>query len=102
MGFIQISLNIVLYFQLTHLSKLLNECIGISEGLPESEGQRHLARALFKLSKLYESRGNVKESAECLDRAVSIKAEIASRENSVLDSGDLAADFERLVPWMLW
>ncbi|RHZ68953.1 hypothetical protein CDV55_102531 [Aspergillus turcosus] len=75
--------------------QLLVECAKISEALPESEGQRHLARALFKLSKVFESQGCIQMSAEYMEHAVSVKDSISKRDGC-------ASDFAGLVPWMLW
>lgn len=80
-------------------SQLLEECVKISEGLPEIEGVRHLARASNKLSKVFEAVGKERESAEYLDRALTLKEEIYKLDG---ESPHGITDFEILVPWMLW
>ncbi|RHZ46901.1 uncharacterized protein CDV56_103201 [Aspergillus thermomutatus] len=80
--------------------QLLTECVKISEALLESEGQRHLARALFKLSKVFESQGCIPESAEYMERAVTVKDNIYKRDGC--ETSTSASNFGDLVPWMLW
>lgn len=81
------------------LSQHLGECIKISEALPQNEGQRHLARASYKLSKFFKTLGKEHESAELFDRAMALKDDIYKLDGAPSYGN---TDFERLVPWMLW
>ena len=80
-------------------SQHLEECIKISEALPQNEGQRHLARASYNLSEIMKTLGKERESAEHFVRAMALKDDICK-----LDGGSSYGntDFERLVPWILW
>ena len=82
-------------------SQLLNECIKISEGLPDCEGQRHLARAYYKLGSISQNLEKENESSEYMDKARCLAREISDRDECKMCE-DTASDFERLVPWMLW
>jgi hypothetical protein len=82
---------------LTHYaSQLLRECIEISQSLPDCEGQRHLARACYKLAGIFQNLEKDKESAEYIDRGRSLARDISERDSCSVE------DFDSLVPWMLW
>ncbi|RJE22879.1 NB-ARC domain protein [Aspergillus sclerotialis] len=81
--------------------QLLNECIKISEGLPDCEGQRHLARAYHKLGSISQNLEKEKEALGYMERARSLAREISKRDGCSVGE-HTAPDFERLVPWMLW
>lgn len=87
---------------LTFNSQLLEECIRISEGLPQVEGIGHLARANYKLSQILGDLGKDKESTKCLERAVSLRKDFNGLDGDYLLVNGAASDFEDLVPWMLW
>ncbi|KAJ5543129.1 hypothetical protein N7461_009132 [Penicillium sp. DV-2018c] len=82
--------------------QLLEECIRISEGLPQVEGIGHLARASYKLSQILGDLGKDKESTKCLERAVSLRKDLNGLDGDYLLVNGAASDFEDLVPWMLW
>lgn len=82
------------------ISELLEECIEISEQLPQVEGQHHLARASFKLARVLEEIGKGRESMGYMERALGLNKNIQELNGgSQKDPDD---SFETLVPWMLW
>lgn len=86
-------------------SQLLSECVAISEILPESEGQRHLAQAKYKLSILFNISQKEKESIECRQQALDLKAKLHTADAVLpIEEGVTTEQeiFERLTPWMLW
>ena len=76
---------------------LLNECITISESLPEGKG--YLARARFKMSEISEQEGNVEESQSSRKIARSLGQELLGEQ---WPSDDTETSYEKLVVWMLW
>lgn len=60
---------------------------------------RHLARANYKLSHIFETAGKERESKECLDRALTLREGIYTLDGDTPHGID---GFESLVPWMLW
>lgn len=83
-------------------SQLLSECVTISEILPESEGQRHLAKAKYKLSILYDVSCKRTESIESRQHAFDLKANLQSPGTAITEEMSEQESFERLTPWMLW
>ena len=87
-----------LRFSLIIRSDLINECIAISESLPEGLGQ--LARAMYKLALLHAEQGRAKISQETKEKARELKAKIRGNEASNDDDSEEA--YNRLNLWMLW
>lgn len=87
---------------MTSASQLLEECIKTSEGLPQAEGTGHLARANYKLSQILGDLGKNKESTTYLERAISLREDLNKLDGDYVLVNGVAADFEDLVPWMLW
>ena len=83
---------------LTLPSDLLNECVAISESLPEGEGQS--ARAMFKLSTIYAQEGKIKQGEEFGAKAQALKKKILCGDN--LDEDESEEIYNRLNLWMLW
>ena len=79
-------------------SDLINECIAISESLPEGLGQ--LARATFKLALLHAEQGRAEISQETREKARGLKARIAGKDASHDEDSEEADN--RLNLWMLW
>ncbi|KAL8736413.1 MAG: hypothetical protein Q9166_000205 [cf. Caloplaca sp. 2 TL-2023] len=77
---------------------LLNECVTISQSLPEGEGQ--LARAWYKLHTLYAQEGKIKQSEEAEDKARASRKKILRGSELVED--DSEESYDRLNLWMLW
>lgn len=76
----------------------MNECIAISECLPEGAGQ--LARAMHKLSLLHAEQGRAETSQGFRDKARGLKANINGIEASNDDDSEEA--YNKLNLWMLW
>lgn len=77
--------------------ELLEELTSISETFVEGEGQR--ARALFKLSQVYEERGRRAESKDYRERAVALRDKVdPGLQGAPVEAGE----FSELCPWMLW
>lgn len=77
--------------------ELLEELVSISETFVEGEGQG--ARALFKLSQLYDETGRAAESKYCRERAVALRDKV----NPDLQGAPVEeSEFSKLCPWMLW
>jgi hypothetical protein len=87
---------------LTFASQLLEECIKISDELPQVEGMGHLARANYKLSQVLGDLGKEKESAKCFESAVALRKDIKGLDGDYILVNGAASDFDNLVPWMLW
>lgn len=92
----------ILLWLLTSNSKLLEECIQISGGLPEVEGIGHLARATYQLSQILEDSEKEKQSSEYLQRAMELKEELDGVVGDYVLLNGASSDFEHLLPWMLW
>lgn len=76
---------------------MLEELVLIAEGLPG--GERHLARANYKLSLLYMEMGRKVESEACKQQALNLRLRLVSGEkDSALDE----EYFMALCPWMIW
>ena len=76
---------------------LLRELVIIAESL--SEGRGYLARAYFKLSRLYSDMQKPQQATDCLHKAYELRREICPAD----DKASLTeADFSALCPWMLW
>jgi hypothetical protein len=71
--------------------------VSISETFVEGEGQR--ARALFKLSKIYEEREREAESRDCRERAVALRDKI---KPELKGAPVEEVEFSKLCLWMLW
>ncbi|KAJ5173639.1 uncharacterized protein N7500_001570 [Penicillium coprophilum] len=82
--------------------QLLEECIKISEALPQAEGVGHLARANYKMSQVLHDLGKHKESTMHLEKAVNIRDELRKLDGDYVLVNGADADFDDLVPWMLW
>ena len=76
---------------------LLNECITVSESLPEGKG--YLARASFKLSELSEHEGSLEECQSSRNVARSLGRELLGEQ---WPNDDNEASYDKLVVWMLW
>ena len=77
--------------------QLLEEIVDISETFVEGEGQR--ARALYRLTKIYEDRGNQAESTACKERALRLRAALRPE---LQEAPFEEAEFSKLCLWMLW
>ncbi|KAL4735582.1 TPR-like protein [Aspergillus similis] len=82
--------------------QLLEECIRISDSLPQVEGIGHQARANYKLSQILKDLGKENESTVYLERAISLRECFNKPHSGDAASGRIVSDFEELVPWMLW
>ena len=76
---------------------LLNECVTISEGLPEGKG--YLARARFKMSELLALEGDPQQSHSNREIARALGRELLG---DAWPSDDTEASYDKLVVWMLW
>ncbi|EXF84562.1 hypothetical protein CFIO01_04730, partial [Colletotrichum fioriniae PJ7] len=77
--------------------QLLEELVSISETFIEGEGQR--ARALCKLSGIYEKKGMVKESNDSRALALEIRQKLRPEfKNNLFQE----SEFAKLCVWMLW
>ncbi|KAK5630391.1 hypothetical protein RRF57_006106 [Xylaria bambusicola] len=78
-------------------ARLLEEIVSISETFVEGEGQR--ARALYKLSEIYASLGQQKESDACRSKATTL---LANLKPELKHEPFEEATFSKLCLWMLW
>ncbi|KAI1462266.1 TPR-like protein [Annulohypoxylon moriforme] len=76
---------------------ILEQVIKVSESL--NEGERQLARALYKLSILFAEQKSREESDDCKARAREIWNRLRPEEK---DSPCEDVDYFSLTPWMLW
>lgn len=76
---------------------LLNECVGISESLPEGKG--YLARAKLKLGEFWASEGGLQQSESNQKTARALRRELLGDQWLVEDN---EASYEKLVVWTLW
>ncbi len=77
--------------------QLLEEVVGISETFVEGEGQR--ARALYKLTNIYEDQGKLDESNICREKALALRTALRP---DLTDAPFEEAEFSKLCLWMLW
>jgi len=71
--------------------------VGISETLPDGEGQ--LARAYYKLSVIYRQIHKQDESSYCKKQAIDLRVKICPEEKDVAYEEET---YKKLCPWMLW
>lgn len=76
---------------------LLNECVTISEVLPEGKG--YLARAKYKLSELFTAEGDLQQGQNNRDAARALGRELLGDD---WPHEDEEASYDKLVVWMLW
>ncbi|KAI9719975.1 MAG: hypothetical protein M1812_003100 [Candelaria pacifica] len=79
---------------------LLQECISISESLPEGMG--YAARAKFKLGQVYACAGDIKSSENYKQGAKELRLELAGKGIGAVESEDSEEAYAQLVVWMLW
>lgn len=76
---------------------LLNECVAVSESLPEGKG--YLARARFKLGELWASEGDLQQSESNKKTARALGRDLLG-DQWPIDANE--ASYDKLVVWMLW
>lgn len=77
--------------------QLFEELIAVTETFVEGKGQR--ARALCKLSGLYEDKGMQAESKAFKEQALELRTELKPELN---DCPFVEEEFAKLCVWMLW
>jgi len=75
----------------------LNNLVDIGTSIPEGKGQ--VARAYFRLSRLYAERGKGAECTACVELAKQFRAEA---KPELCEAPFEEETFSRLCLWMLW
>lgn len=78
---------------------LLNECVIISQSLPEGEGQ--LARAWYKLHTLYAQEAKIAQSEEFTTKARRLRKKLLDGVERP-EAEDSEESYNQLNLWMLW
>ncbi|KAJ5673943.1 hypothetical protein N7462_009382 [Penicillium macrosclerotiorum] len=85
-------------------SQLLTECIQFAAKLPKLEGIGHLARANYRLSRIFGEQGREDDRATCLEQATQFQEEflLINGEEALVSDKLNVVFFDQCVPWMLW
>ena len=76
----------------------MNECVAISESLPEGGGQ--LARACYELSLLHAKQGRANLSLEFKEKAFAVRTKVL--DNGAYIDDDSEDAYNNLKLWILW